>query len=80
MDIFGYPIGLTFAGEKTYKSIFGGFMTFLSVLGIISYFALLLKTVFEHGKTSISNSDIFLNTALDTNFYNYTADDFDFAF
>jgi len=39
-DMFGKPIGLTFLGEDTYKTIFGGWMSFVVGLLLLLFFSL----------------------------------------
>ena len=44
VDKFGHPITMTYDNNQTYKSVFGGAMTILSVMGIISYLGVNIYT------------------------------------
>ncbi|CDW87416.1 UNKNOWN [Stylonychia lemnae] len=64
VDLFGYPISMTYKNELTYKSSFGGIMTILSVIGIL--FALReIKYV--------------RNLYIDKSIYEFTTNEFDYA-
>ncbi len=44
LDKFGHPITMTYENESTFKSLFGGAMTILSVISIIAYLGVNLQT------------------------------------
>ncbi len=55
LDIYGYPVSLSFEGSSKYKSVLGGFLSLLSTLAILAYFAVSIVNVVN--KTpSIKNS------------------------
>lgn len=48
IDVFGYPISLTYKKESTFKSSIGGFMTILSRVVILLYFGLQINDIYEN--------------------------------
>jgi hypothetical protein len=50
-DIFGEPIAanyINYKKKRNFKTCFGGFMSVLSVIIIITYFVFKLKALFQH--------------------------------
>jgi len=50
IDRFGYPISMTYNNEQTFKSVFGGSMTILSIFCLIIYLGIQLNTAITLSK------------------------------
>ncbi len=47
LDRFGYPISMTYNSEKTYKSFFGGSMTIISVILLVTIFGINIEKAID---------------------------------
>ena len=56
LDKFGHPITMTYDNNQTFKSVFGGTMTILSVMGIIAYLGVNMSIAINKSSYKISNS------------------------
>lgn len=71
IDRFGYPISLTYKNEVTFKSSFGGVMTFLAVVSLLVYFFLMLQTAINHQKYNLINSRFVKDLYVDQSDYTF---------
>ncbi len=55
LDLYGYPVGLSFEGSSKYKSVLGGVLSLVSTLTILAYFAVCIMNVVNKTPT-IKNS------------------------
>ena len=78
VDSYGHPINLTYRGETTYKSYFGGVVTIITRIAILAFLISELINVM-HVKNTVQVSESRRNVALDKTIYNFTEKEFDLA-
>ena len=81
IDIFGYPITLKFRGKDTFRTAVGGIFTLAIVLGLLSYFIIMLKQMVTNEYSQVYNSVKKIgNIAIDKTInFNLTTSNFDIA-
>lgn len=79
MDIYGYPVSLTYKALSHYKTTIGGIATIIGRASVLSYFLIQLSYVASN-LTTITNTTFFRD--LSTDFTTYVLDNqtFDYAF
>ena len=75
--MFGHPVSLNYKNEPTYKSTFGGFMTFLVRGLILAYFFVNVVAVVDKSESSQIITNQKRNLSFDTTSFNLTRDIFD---
>ena len=55
LDIFGYPISLTYNEDSSFKSLIGGLFTIMAELAILSYFLLQVASIYQNAQTTSSS-------------------------
>jgi len=66
MDGYGYEVSFNSGGNKTFKTVFGVFMTLGMVCGIIAYFGVLCTYVFNRSDYIITPVEFKRNFYFDT--------------
>lgn len=56
LDKFGYPITMTFDKQQTYKTVFGGTMSIISVMCLISFLGVSLHKAITQGEYRLTNT------------------------
>ncbi len=65
VDQYGYRVHLNYDGEETFKTVFGGSMTFLSRFLILIYLAFALNAVVMRSRSSITETYFYKNLVFD---------------
>jgi hypothetical protein len=78
IDIYGEPVSLTFHKRHKYKTAFGGVLSFISVLGILSFFFFLLTRIINKDKRTVFKT-VYRVAHDDTQSLLFNLDNFDIA-
>ena len=79
MDTYGYPISLTYKKSQTFRSAFGGVMTFLSLLGLLAFFSVQMYNVVNHKEFNLRVTSYIRDLYADQRVFNLSLNDFDVA-
>ena len=79
IDRFGYPITMTYNNEQTYKSVFGGTMTIISVMALIAFLGVGIQKAVTQSKYSTTFAHRIRNVYLENNVIPLTENNFDYA-
>lgn len=80
-DQFGHPISLTYNGDSSFRSPFGGIMTVFWQIAIAVYFVMSANTVLNRGGTTVSiqNNKKNLGDVKESPMLDLTTDNFNFG-
>ena len=78
LDKYGHPIALTYKGDASYKTLIGGLLTIATRIGVIAFLMIEIMSVISKTST-ITNSEVINNVAIDKNEYEFNSTMFDMA-
>jgi hypothetical protein len=56
LDSFGYPVALKYKKETEYRSVLGGCITFIILIGLVSFFGILLHKCLNNQSFEVVSS------------------------
>ena len=58
MDMYGKPVTMTYRGKETFKTTFGGIVSLILVVFLLSVFGFKLQDMFQHNNTEIKKNTL----------------------